>query len=114
MTKLGIRIEDVPSTIGWSSACRFVRHLPPDSAVSRHLMGDAASFMYRTPWVLADIFDALAVLHLSYLKRNGSPSAQPAQPYPRPGAKPSGQSFGKGAIKISDFDDWYYGGDSDG
>lgn len=59
---------------------------------------------------LADIYDLIQVLYIS-LTTKPKTSPRKMEPYPRPWKKSETRRIGKGAIKVKDFDSWYYGGD---
>lgn len=95
-----------------------MRHLARDtrSATFRALNPELAEFAsaWRQSAILADIYDAIQAFNWSFVcahtKKGAVPPQQP-KPYPRPGADDGLQHIGKGAIPISDFDQWYYGGE---
>lgn len=62
--------------------------------------------------LLADLYDSVQnVLYLFSAAYGGKPKKP--QRFPRPWAddKDAAQHIGEGAIPISEFNDWYYGGD---
>lgn len=58
--------------------------------------------------ILADIFDAIRMFNYSFAKHG----EKEPRPYTRPWAKDNAQRIGRDAIPISEFNDWYYGGDA--
>lgn len=61
--------------------------------------------------MLADVYDAISALDFMFAKAHGSKSGKRPEPYPRPWRN-KGERFGKDPIPVSDFNDWYYGGDA--
>lgn len=110
MTRLGIGLDDVPTTIGWDGLWCFVENLPPDSALAR--VSDPKMWVWTQPMmaavILADIYDEVQQLIYMYAKRNSKHSPSKPRPYPRPWKPDEGKRFGRGAIEIRDFDSWYY------
>lgn len=118
MERLGVRFDEIPETIGWDAALVYVRHLARDtrSATFRALNPELAEFAsaWRQSAILADIYDAIQAFNWSFVYAHTKKGAVPPQkpkPYPRPGADDGLQHIGKDAIPISDFDQWYYGGE---
>ena len=65
------------------------------------------------PMLLARISDDLQQMIWLYgcaHSKKGSAPRQP-EPIPRPGVTSRKKRIGKAAIPISEFDDWYYGGE---
>ena len=116
MCRLGLRFEDSPA-IGWDCVLVFARHLDSQSAVYRAQHPEEADFAspLKRAAILADIFDAIRGLEytfvLAHLKKGAAPPPEPRK-YPRPGVDDGVQRIGKDAIPISDFEEWYYGGDA--
>ena len=116
MCRLGIRLADVPMTIGWSGLKVFYRHLDGASATWRAQHPEYAP--YSTPFgiaqMLADVIDmeqwvcyGIAAAHHARGKR---PPRKP-KPYEAPWRKGDhgDRHVGSGAIPRSEFLDWYYG-----
>ena len=112
MTLLGMPFERAASSFGWANLVTFVHHLPPTSAVYREMYGDASEFAseLKQNMILADIFDAVQFFNYNYAKSHGGKGRKP-KPYPRPFADDGAQRIGSDPIPISEFNDWYYGGD---
>lgn len=88
---------------GMTALVSFVKYLQPDSALYREMhprdeIGNWST-VAKTNAILADLYDAFAMVH----SRKGS---RP-RPYPRPNAK--AKTIGGGAIPIRDFDAWWGG-----
>lgn len=89
---------------GKAALISFIKYLPPDSATYQDAnpkdeYGEWVTTM-KTNAILADLFDAFVAAHT---KKGRKPKT-----YPRPKKK---QGFGKGAIPISEFWDWWHGGE---
>ena len=113
MTLLGMPFECAAASFGWANLLTFVHHLPPTSAVYREYYGDASEFSsdLKQNAILADVFDAIQALTYTYAKAHGGKGKKP-KPYPRPWRVDDGaQHIGSNPIPISEFNDWYYGGD---
>lgn len=111
MTLLGMPFECAASSFGWANLISFVHHLPPSSAVYREAYGDASNFAsdLKQSAILADLFDAIQALTYAYAKTHGGKGNKP-KPYPRPWVTDDAQHIGSKPIPISEFNDWYYGG----
>lgn len=117
MTKLGVRLQDVPETIGWHAVYVFSQHLPEDSALFRSKYPEYAAMAspLQLASMMADIIDSIAWLKYDFDVAHSKDSTliQKPKPFPSPWAKErereSMQTIGKGAIPISQFDAWYYG-----
>ena len=82
----------------------FINYLPIDSALRKEMdpqdeVGEWSTTM-KTNTILADLFDVFVAANT----RKG----RKAKPYPRPKQK---KRIGRGAIPISEFWDWWNGGD---
>ena len=111
MTKTRYLLRDVGTLMPEGALLAFVRHLPPDSALRREMDPDTAWLTGEpTPMLLAAIYDQLSWLQYTIVKANGGKPMKP-RPLKRPGVRDSVQKVGKSPIPISDFDEWYYGGD---
>ena len=112
MVQLGMPFEDAARCFGWGNLSDFANHLPQSSATWRALYEDESRF--TTPLqqmaTMADIYDAISALSYLIAKVYGS-KGQPPEPYPRPWKKKSDKSLGSKPISISEFKDWYYGGE---
>lgn len=110
MERLGITLEGAPS-FGWHAVFTWARHLPEGSAVWRALHPRHAAFssdMGRAA-IMADTFDAVMHAIQAIAAAHGGRPRQP-KPYPRPNAEDR-DSYGKGAIAVADFDEWFYSED---
>lgn len=111
MTKTRYLLRDVGTLLPEGALLSFVRHLPPDSALMRELDPDMAWLTgEKVPLLLASICDQLSWLQYTIVKANGGKPTKP-RPIPRPGVKDNAQTVGSAPIPISEFDEWYYGGD---
>lgn len=110
MTLLGIRMDDVPETIGWDGLVIFCRHLPDDSATMRAVHEHDHEGMERwatqstTNELLASLIDLVNFRFAR--KQDRSKLERVERPWDR-----STRHFGSGAMPQEDFLAWYYGGD---
>ena len=111
MTLLGMPFEQAAYSFGWGNLRDFALNLSTDSATYRALYKEHSRFASPTGQaaILADIFDAIETLAFMFAKAHGGKGPKP-KPYPRPGAD-EGERIGKDPIPISEFNDWYYGGE---
>lgn len=113
MTRAGMTLDDVPARVTWPALRSFVTHLGPDSALYAEQNPDGAAWWQ--PWgraaILADIYDAIAAFATGYAtaNRGRGPKPKPPKPYPRPWrtAQDNGRQVGRGAVPVSEFDDWW-------
>lgn len=112
MTILGMTFEQAAFSFGWVELVNFSNHLPYGSATYRALHPDEYRFStdLQRSAILADISDELMAFMYAYSTRNGGKPKRP-RPYPRPWADDGSQRIGKDPIPISEFNNWYYGGD---
>jgi hypothetical protein len=78
------------------------------TAGPRSVLTQARQGHHWTPetYILADIFDTLAVANWQRSSSKKNPQPKPKR-YPRPGDKPEVQVIGKDPIPISEFDAWW-------
>lgn len=112
MRYLHCTFEQAVAAYGWCELVNFSRHLPDDSATVRAADKETALFarQIQQSALLADIYDAIVMLAYTVAKAYGG-KGKPPKPYQRPWDAGNAQKLGKGAIPISEFDNWYYGGD---
>lgn len=111
MAVVGIRLRDVPSTIGWDGLSMLLRNSPRFEAYRMAKSPEFEEFgcQLRQSAMLADIYDAvMSVAYIAAKGMGGSP--QKPRPMPRPWLSDAGQTVGSDAIPVGDFDDWYYNG----
>ena len=108
MTRVGVRLRDVPRTIGWDGVLVVTRHLPSDSALVRSMHPEYDGWS-REQMMLADIYDAIREVQWQVAAVLAKSRPRDPQPYPRPWDKRSMQ-YGSGAIPVSEFWDWYNDG----
>ena len=106
MTRTGRTLSEYidMGAAGMVALLSFINYLPPDAAV-RVAMDPKSEFaewhtQFKTNMILADIFDVFVAANT---KRGKKPKE-----YPRP---KKNKRIGKGAIPISEFWDWWNGGD---
>lgn len=87
----------------WYDLATFVKHvqLEPHSALAKELHGEVWTIEAQ---LLASIADTLASANW---QRAGKKSAPRPKPIPRPWEKAKATAFGKDAIPISQFNDWW-------
>lgn len=108
ITRTPHTLRSVPGSLDWRELGAFVKYLPMDSALKSEMNPDSAYWegSRRVPMMLADLFDLLQFQNYLILKTNGAKPKKP-KPYPRPGAKKNAKTYGRGAIPISDFSEWW-------
>lgn len=119
MTQLGVRLRDVPETIGWDGLLIFIEHLPMTSAYVRELYPEEMAFAseLRSAKMLTDIIDSITLMRYEFAVAMAGKGNKPDEPrpYPTPWNKyategdPFNGTYGRGAISSLDFYDWYYG-----
>lgn len=104
--------EQAAFSFGWGELINFSYHLPYDSATYRALKLDEYRFAsgLQSNAILADVYDAIAALAHMFAKVHGGKGAKP-EPYPRPWTSGNAQKIGSDPIPISEFNQWYYGGE---
>lgn len=107
---LGMPFELAAVSFGWGNLRDFSRNLPQTSATWRAQHKDEAWFIspLQIAEMLADLNDA--VIAFAYVFAKNAKGQKPPT-YPRPWAKNDGDSIGSDPIPISEFNDWYYGGE---
>ena len=122
MTRLGLRLEDIPDTIGWHAAYIFSRHLPMDSALFRSRYPQYSSFSttLQTNAILANIVDALMAFKYEWDSAHAKQGAQIEKPkrFPLPWLSDEEQGKktygGRGsAMAVGEFWDWFFNRDED-
>lgn len=113
MAILGRTFEDAARFFGWGELFNFSKHLPETSAVFRARNKDAADYLSRLNQsaMIADLIDSVSALCYMYAKAHNGRPRKP-KPYRRPWLKNTSKSIGSDPIPISEFNKWYYGGDS--
>ena len=106
MTRTGRTLAEYVNmgAAGMVALLSFINYLPPDAAV-RVAMDPKNEFagwytQYKTNTILADLFDVFVAANTK--------KGRKAKEYPRP---KKNKKIGKGAIPISEFWDWWNGGD---
>lgn len=106
MTRTGRTLSEYMDmgAAGKAALISFIRYLTPDTATYRDMhprdeYGEWYTTM-KTNAILADIFDAFIAVNTK--------KGRQSKPYPRPKKK---QTIGRDAIPISEFWDWWYGGE---
>ncbi|MBR2835921.1 MAG: hypothetical protein IKE43_09490 [Coriobacteriales bacterium] len=109
MARLGLRISDVPFSIGWDGLVLFVEGLGEDSAYFRARNQEYAPWTSKLKQmqVLTDIYDLISATRYNMITLMHAKTQQPL-PYQRPWADDGKQHIGSGGIPISEFNEWYY------
>ena len=112
MRLLGCTYEQARARFGWRGLLDFLQHLPLDAATVAEVAPDVSTraVEVQKTELLASIFDALAWLQFSLVKHWGGHPERP-KPYPLKWREDKGaKRYGRGAIPVSEFNNWYYGG----
>lgn len=116
MERLGAPLSEL-GPLGWDNVYNLARHIAADSGSytyrGRHPKEAAYAEGLHIAAMVADLYDLVADFAVMYARaHSGGRSIKKIPKYPRPWAKSDdSQRIGKGAIPVSDFDEWYYGGD---
>lgn len=99
---------------GLVALSHFVAHLPADSATVCEASGydgmHSWSSHVRTNAMLADVYDNISALRYTLVASRSKRGKRPKRPkpYPRPWREDKGtKRFGKDAIPVSQFGDWW-------
>ena len=101
-------------SFGWAELANFAKHLPETSATFRAQHKDMYMFAseLQQSALLADLYDSIQnMLYLFSTAHGGKPKKPQRFPRPWTDDDTSTKRIGSGAIPISEFNDWYYGGD---
>ena len=111
MTLLGMPFEKAAYSLGWGNLYDFANNLPQESATWRRMHPEESRCTDKAGQfeLAASTFDAVMMFAHLFAAAHGYKGKQP-KPYPRPWAS-KGQKFGSGPIPISEFEQWYYGGE---
>ena len=119
MTRAGLTLRDWEcGRLDSRSLFRFVNHLGPDSAFYRAAHSEQAEIIAwldgsATCALIAELIDAVRFSANTLAFKGTGKRTPKLDPYERPWAKRKAQRYGRGAIPISDFNEWYYqGGDA--
>ena len=103
---VGLHLTDLGTpALTWRDLIVFLRQAPRTSAYTRAREPERASWGV-TDYLLATIADALAVANWQRASQGRRAPGPRPKPIPRPGAEEK-QVFGRGAIRISDFNEWW-------
>ena len=103
---LGLRLDDLGTErLSWRDLLVFLRQAPRTSAYTRAREPERSAWGV-TDYLLATIADALAVANWQRGSQGRRAPGPRPKPITRPGAEEK-QVFGRGAIRIRDFDDWW-------
>lgn len=119
MTQLGVRLCDVPETIGWDGLMIFIEHQPMGSAYVRELYPQEMAFAseLKQAKMIADLIDDLTLMRYEFAVAMAGKGNKPDEPKPYPTpwnkyateADPFNGAYGRDPISSLDFYDWYYG-----
>jgi len=111
LTRTHYTLDDIGGELPERALLSFLRRLPAESETVSEL--SQLGGWSRTEMLLARICEGIEVL--AWLTANGGKpkSKQTERPkrIVRPGVEPDERRIGRGSISISDFMDWYFGGD---
>jgi len=106
-------LDDLGGALPERALLAFVRHLPLESATVAET--DARGGWSITQHLLATLIEAVEALDWHFMcsrVKSGHSKPEKPRPIPRPGVdSDAGRRIGRDPIPVSDFDDWYYGGD---
>lgn len=112
MTRTRYTLDDLGGELPERALLAFVRRLPAESETVAELspMGGWT----RTDMLLARICEGIETLAWIELCKGQRKSRRPPRPsrIERPGVSPDKKRIGREPIPISEFDDWYYGGEA--
>ena len=110
MTLLGLDVEQARARYGWRGLLDFAANLPGESATVAAVSPEYSTRNGTAQAIelLASLFDGLAWLQYSLLKRWGGAPQKP-RPYPLQWRAEKRQKIGAGGIPVADFENWYYG-----
>lgn len=107
------QLRDVGGALPWGALLHFVRYLPRTSALSQELVPLSETEHWIAGDVnaniIADTFDAITHGFAALAAKGTGHAPKRIKPYPRPWNKPKTRHIGKGAIPISNFEDWWNG-----
>lgn len=104
-------LDDLGGSLPERALLAFVRHLPPESALVAEV--DDRGGWSLTQHLIARLIESVEALDWHFMCANTKKSQHPPKPRPvkRPGMDDgNARRIGRGAIAVSDFDEWYYGG----
>ena len=112
ITRTRYTLDDVGGELPERALLAFVRRLPMESETRAALSPDCG--WSRTEHLLARLCEGVEQLAWIESCKGLKKSKWPPRPkrIQRPGVEPDGKRVGRDPIPISDFDDWYYGGDA--
>ena len=96
---------------GIVSLAHFAANLPADSATRMKESGyggvDEWATRFKTNALLADIYDAMGAFLYAFACSRSKKKPKRPKPYPRPWAVEKGRRFGRGAIPVRYFQEWW-------
>lgn len=111
MRATALTLDDLGGRLSERALLSFASHLPMESALAAEF--DDMAGWSRTEQLLARLVEAVEILDWRYACVHSKKGRRPKRPrpIPRPGVGGDERRIGKDPIPISDFDDWYYGGE---
>lgn len=103
LLRIGIRLEDVPSRVGWRAVWQLYRHANRSDAVFA-VAAPVANAWSTNEHLQAAMVDILRML-LWAKTRDGQKNRKRPKPLARPGDVPPETKFGK-PVKLSEFKNW--------
>lgn len=109
MERLGVSFARAPLLYGWRALATWARHLPEGCATYRaqHPEESAFSSAYGRAMIAADQFDAITSVVRAIGSAVGARTPS-ARPYPRPNDGRKRDTYGADAVRVAEFDAWYY------
>lgn len=114
MTRTRYTLDDLGGELSERALLSFLRRLPAESETVAELAPDGG--WSRSDMLLARLCEGIEMLLWVTANKGSKRSRQSQMPerIERPGVKRDKRHIGREPIPISDFNDWYFGGDADG
>ena len=110
LTQTGHEINDIGRTLSWDALDSFLRFIGPESAFAKDHDQEVAvwSTRMKTNFILADIYDMLAMINSNLIAYASRKPARPPKKYPRPGKKDEEHErrIGSGALPPDELRKW--------
>lgn len=111
LTQTGHDIDDIGRTLSWDALDSFLQFIGPESAIALEADADTAiwSARMKTNYILADIYDMLALINANLVAYSSGKPAKRPNKYPKPGKKKKVENenhFGSGAMPPDELERW--------